>query len=51
MKTGRMAPVRGQLNDGALTPTRRDVCERKCAHIETAPPPLKKTLTGKSLEV
>lgn len=39
MKTGRMAPVKGQLRNGALTPSSREcVCVhmQKCARTTTA---------------
>lgn len=42
MKTGRMAPVKGQLSDGALTP-REGVRVHTNVRIETAPPLLENT--------
>lgn len=37
MKTGRMAPVKGQLTDGALTPS-EGMCVHANVSTETAPP-------------
>lgn len=42
MKTGRMAPVKGQLTDGALTPS-GGVCVHANVRTETAPPLLGNT--------
>lgn len=36
MKTGRMAPVKGQLTDGALTPN-DGVCVHGNLHADTSP--------------
>lgn len=45
MKTGRMAPVKGQLTGGALTPS-NGVCvhTNMCTHL---PPVLKNTATDR----
>lgn len=42
MKTGRMALLKGQLTDGALTPS-DVVCIRANVHTETAPSLLQNT--------
>lgn len=42
MKTGRMAPVKGQLTDGALS-SRNGVCVHTNVHAETHPQILENT--------
>lgn len=50
MKTGRMAPVKGQLTDGALTPS-DGVCVHANVHTETLSVPLLENTATRSNKV